>query len=111
MKCNFARILCAAASVLAAAAQAHSPQHPRDEPLSRIAFGSCARQSDPQPIWDAVLAAKPQLFILLGDNIYGDSQDMAVLRAKYEQFNEVPSFKKLRQTTPLVATWDDHDYG
>src|SRR5690349_17518244 len=27
--------------------------------LSRIAFGSCARQDKPQPIWDAVVAAKP----------------------------------------------------
>jgi alkaline phosphatase D len=79
--------------------------------LSRIAFGSCARQDQPQPIWDGVVAARPQLFIFLGDNIYADTEDMAVLRAKYELLANQPGFKKLKQTCPLVATWDDHDYG
>jgi alkaline phosphatase D len=41
-------------------------------PLSRIAFGSCANQSMAQPIWDAVLAYRPDLFIFAGDNVYGD---------------------------------------
>jgi alkaline phosphatase D len=79
--------------------------------LSRIAFGSCARQDQPQPIWDAVVAARPQLFILLGDNIYADTDDMNVLRAKYQILANQPGFKRLKQTCPLLATWDDHDYG
>ena len=58
-----------------------------EEPLSRISFGSCAKQDKPQPIWDAVVAGKPELFIFLGDNIYGDSADMNVLQAKYEQLH------------------------
>src|SRR5262245_44080935 len=33
-----------------------------DKPLSRIAFGSCAEQHRPQPIWDAVVATRPELF-------------------------------------------------
>ena len=49
----------------------------------RIAFGSCAKQDRPQPIWDAVVATKPQLFLFLGDNIYADTEDMDVMRAKY----------------------------
>jgi alkaline phosphatase D len=80
-------------------------------PLSKISFGSCAKQDRPQPIWDAVVAVKPQLFVFLGDNIYGDSADMNVLREKYGLLQEQPGFKKLRQTCPIVATWDDHDYG
>jgi len=82
-----------------------------EQPLSRIGFGSCARQDKPQPIWDAVVETKPDLFLMLGDNIYGDSEDMAVLRAKYRQLGEQPGFKKLKQTCRLLATWDDHDYG
>lgn len=39
-------------------------------PIQRIAFGSCAKHWQPQPIWDAVIAKKPDLFIFLGDNIY-----------------------------------------
>lgn len=79
--------------------------------LSRIAFGSCARQFDPQPIWEAIVAAKPQLFLMIGDNIYGDTDDMELLKAKYGQLGAQPGFQKLKQTCPMLATWDDHDYG
>ena len=82
-----------------------------EEPLSRIAFGSCAEQQRPQPIWEAIVAAEPQRFIFLGDNIYGDTQDMTVLRDKYQLLAEVPGFQKLRKTCPVLATWDDHDFG
>ena len=40
--------------------------------VTRIAFGSCAKQWEPQPVWDAVAAAKPDLFLFIGDAIYGD---------------------------------------
>ena len=79
--------------------------------LSRIAFGSCANQDKEQPIWEAVLAARPELFIFLGDNIYGDTRDINVLRAKYAQLAAKPGFQRLKASTPLLATWDDHDYG
>jgi len=79
--------------------------------LTRIAFGSCAKQDKEQPIWDAVNALAPELFIFLGDNIYGDTHDMSVLRAKYEQLGAQPGFRRLRERTPILAIWDDHDYG
>jgi alkaline phosphatase D len=82
-----------------------------DAVLSRIAFGSCAKQDKPQPIWDAVVAVQPQRFLFLGDNIYGDTQDMDVLRAKYQLLGNQPGYQKLKQTCPILATWDDHDYG
>ena len=78
---------------------------------SRIAFGSCADQDKPQPIWDAVLAADPELFIFLGDNIYGDTRDPAVLRAKYAQLAAQRGFRRLCQRAPVLAVWDDHDFG
>ena len=80
-------------------------------PLARIAFGACARQDRPQPIWDAVVETRPQLFLFLGDNIYGDSEDMDVLRAKYQLLGNQPGYRKLKETCPILATWDDHDYG
>ena len=82
-----------------------------DRTLTRIGFGSCAEGGKEQTIWEAVLAAKPELFLFLGDNIYGDTRDMAVLRAKYAQLARQPGFAKLRDTTPIAATWDDHDFG
>ena len=54
--------------------------HAQEKPLSRIAFGSCANQDRPQPIWEAVVATKPELFLFIGDNIYADTDDMDVLR-------------------------------
>lgn len=81
------------------------------EPLKRISFGSCAKQDQPQPIWEAIVSGKPELFILLGDNIYGDTNDMQLLRRKYRQLEDQPGFVKLRQQCPVIATWDDHDFG
>lgn len=79
--------------------------------LTRIAFGSCCHQDRPQPIWDHVLAYQPELFIFLGDNIYGDTDDMDLLRAKYDRQARNPGFRELRRRVPVIATWDDHDYG
>ena len=78
---------------------------------ARITFGSCCKQDKPQPIWDSIVAVKPDLFLMIGDNIYGDSPDMSVLKAKWDQLGAQPGFRKLRQTCPVLATWDDHDYG
>ncbi|MDO9521731.1 MAG: alkaline phosphatase D family protein [Pseudohongiella sp.] len=83
----------------------------KNKNISRIAFGSCVHQDRPQPIWEAVNAANPDVFVFLGDNIYGDSEDPAVLQAKYEQLGAVPGFQQLRRQTEVVAIWDDHDYG
>lgn len=82
-----------------------------DKTISKIAFGSCVSQDNPQDIWYKVIDQKPELFILLGDNIYGDTKDMALLQKKYEQFGSKPGYIELQKQTPVIATWDDHDYG
>ena len=83
-----------------------------EAPLSRIAFGSCANEKrKDQPVWDAINRLDPQLFIFTGDNVYADSGDPAVLRTSYEKFASVPGFAALRENCPILATWDDHDYG
>ncbi|MGI9173738.1 MAG: alkaline phosphatase D family protein, partial [Rhodothermales bacterium] len=81
------------------------------EPLRRIAFGSCASEDQPQPFWDALLAHDPDLFLFIGDNVYGDTEDMDTLRAKYAELGAQPGFQQARATMPVLATWDDHDYG
>jgi len=81
------------------------------KPLSRIGFGSCLRQDKPQPIWTPLLATKPELFLFLGDNIYADTRDIAVMREKYKQQAEKEGFMALKKLCPLMGTWDDHDYG
>jgi alkaline phosphatase D len=79
--------------------------------ISRIAFGSCLHQDRPQPIWAPLLATKPELFLFLGDNIYADTEDVAEMRKMYAQLGAQPGYKKLLKACPVLATWDDHDYG
>ncbi|UCF97345.1 MAG: alkaline phosphatase family protein [Spirochaetaceae bacterium] len=53
----------------------------------------------------------PDLFIFLGDNIYADTVNMSVMRRKYERLAGSSSFRHLLRSCPVVAVWDDHDYG
>lgn len=79
--------------------------------VSKIAFGSCGHQDHDQPVLDTVVAQNPDLFIYLGDNIYGDTKDMKVLRAKYDKLGSKKRFQFLRAKVPVLSVWDDHDYG
>ena len=76
-----------------------------------IAFGSCNNQVQPQPLWSDIAQEEPDLWIWLGDNIYGDSPDMDVLRAKYAQQNSNSSYHSFKTNVPIIGVWDDHDYG
>ena len=95
-----------------AAARAALPS--RRASLTRIAFGSCADQSNPQPYWDTVARYAPDVLILAGDNVYGDCGDDPECRAltwAYGNLTKKPSYVGARSQIPTVATWDDHDYG
>ncbi|BDS08559.1 hypothetical protein NT6N_35990 [Oceaniferula spumae] len=84
----------------------------QDKTVTKIAFGSCNNpRQKAKPIFDAILKKRPDVFIMLGDNIYGDTKDMHVLKKKYAELEAVEDFRKLRQSTTLLATWDDHDFG
>ena len=82
-------------------------------PVGRIAFGSCANQDQPQPIWDAVLAYRPELFIFMGDNVYGDynNPDAANLKRAYAGARQIAGYTRLCRTVDHMAIWDDHDFG
>ncbi|CCQ11574.1 putative alkaline phosphatase D (APaseD) [Pseudoalteromonas luteoviolacea B = ATCC 29581] len=81
------------------------------KPIDKILFGSCSHQDKPIPIFDAINKEQADLFIFLGDNIYGDTNDMEVLAKKYQKLGNKPRFQTLIQHTPVIAMWDDHDYG
>ena len=83
----------------------------RDTLPTRIAFGSCADQNRPQPILHKVIERDPDLFVYLGDNIYGDTEQMPVLHAKYGVLAAREEFRALRAHCPTLAVWDDHDFG
>ena len=76
-----------------------------------IAFGSCNKTSLPNLLWDDIQQTNPDVWIWGGDNIYADTDDMQKLARMYEVQNRVPGYKKLTSVTPIIGTWDDHDYG
>ena len=78
---------------------------------SKILFGSCGHQDKDIPIFDTINKEQGDLFIFLGDNIYGDTNDMTVLANKYQKLGAKPGFKTLKANTPIIAMWDDHDFG
>ena len=86
-----------------------------DAALTSIAFGSCNTAEREIPILNTIAAEDHDLFMYIGDNVYGDvySYDAAMpeLRAAYHQLAERPEFQTLRARFPMLATWDDHDYG
>lgn len=90
-----------------------------DAVLTRIAFGSCADEEIPQPIWKAIAAADPDLFLFIGDNIYADWYQNApvdvvtpeTLSQAYAMLDAHPDYNAFRSEVPILATWDDHDYG
>lgn len=83
----------------------------KSKPVEVIAFGSCSRQNAEDQLWDEILKQKPQVWIWGGDNIYGDSHDLTVLKKKYDQQKSRAGYQALRSACAITGTWDDHDYG
>ena len=86
---------------------------PDEAPVTRIAFGSCIDQRKPQAITETVQAYGPELFVFLGDNVYGDVEGGTAdkLREAYEHQSRSAEFARLLQAPLVLATWDDHDFG
>ncbi len=81
-----------------------------NEPLRRIAFGSCNDQTKRQDHWQWIARENPQLWIWLGDNIYADKASLGDRRAWYRLLKENADYKKFIDQVPVIGTWDDHDY-
>lgn len=106
------RTFLAASGAAALGACAVSPNQPGGNSL-RIGVASCADQDKPQPIWDAALQERCGFFVFAGDNVYASDPPFAIdkLRQAYADLAAKDNFQRLRNTTPHLAVWDDHDYG
>jgi alkaline phosphatase D len=93
-----------------------------DKVSQRIAFGSCAVQDKPMPVWSAVVDREPDVFLFLGDNVYADTGAYKLMpsprnyEVAYERLKKNPDFNKFlvasrAREIEVFATWDDHDYG
>lgn len=80
-------------------------------PLSRIAFGSCADPAKPQPIWKVISSKRPQLWVGMGDNVYLSKQEPRAFNKAYYAQLQIKDFAEFRMQVPMIATWDDNDYG
>jgi alkaline phosphatase D len=87
------------------------PLFASQKPLSRILFGSCLSQDRTMRILNTIVSFEPELFIFLGDNIYADTENISIMKAKYKKLGSNEVFQKLLSSCPVIATWDDHDYG
>ena len=79
--------------------------------ILRVGFGHSLIGPGEQTTWRSIAEKKPDLFILMGDNIYSNTTDPAKQRRMYLQFRADPHFRAFAATTPIYAIWDDHDYG
>ncbi len=93
------------------------PSAPLDETktISRVVFASCAQQNEDQSIWDVIAAENPDVTLYMGDNVYGDVRSgdpaMPELKAAYMRLAQSEPFSRARAAAPLLAAWDDHDFG
>lgn len=76
-----------------------------------IAFGSCNKQDVENVLWKEVLKHRPKVWIWGGDNVYSDTDDMEKLKRDYDQQLNQSDYQKLINTSKILGTWDDHDYG
>lgn len=91
------------------------PPLPRGRPVSRVALTSCSDPTLDLSLFRDVEAARPDLVIMMGDNVYGsdtpDDPNLASLKAAYGKLAQAAPFRSLASSTPIEAVWDDHDYG
>lgn len=84
----------------------------------KFALASCSKiQKRPdQPAWKSIEKKRPDLLLLLGDNVYGGTFTFCwkkyhkQLKARYKKQLDENNFKKLTSKVPFKAIWDDHDF-
>ena len=100
--------------------QAGQSETPKTEELTArpevdktvIAYGSCNREDRDQGYWPVIAAHRPDAWLWLGDNVYADSPDTAVIAAAYRKLRTNEYYREFLATVPTVyGIWDDHDYG
>ena len=82
-----------------------------DKNIESFAFGSCADQDQPQPIWTTIEKNQPDLMIMLGDNVYASSGTQKNISEQYKKLKKIPEYRSIREKIPFMATWDDNDFG
>lgn len=81
------------------------------KPLKRIAFGSCNKQEKSQRHFEQISYLNPDLWLWLGDIIYGDRLSISERAQTYQMLQSDRFYSRLSTQAPIMGTWDDHDFG
>ena len=88
--------------------------------LDRILLASCNDEEMDSPALAQLAREEADLFLMIGDNVYGDSDGRAYannepeldeLRESFDDLAARPEFQAVRAKLPMMVAWDDHDYG
>ncbi len=91
-----------------------------DTPVTRILVGSCNDEERESPVLQTIAGQEGDLFLMVGDNVYGDRDgrayvnndpDLMELRESFSDLAARPEFQAVRAAHPMMVAWDDHDYG
>ncbi|MEM9668120.1 MAG: alkaline phosphatase D family protein [Pseudomonadota bacterium] len=101
-------------------APAGQPMPSEDSVVSRILIGSCNDEEMVSPALAQIAEADADLFLMMGDNVYGDRDgpaytnndaDLTELREAFGELAASDAFQAVRAKHPMMVAWDDHDYG
>ena len=81
------------------------------KPITHQSFGSCNRAGLNPEVWKAIGLQQSDVWIWLGDIVYGKTADSKDLSQQYEIQNENPYYRELKEKVKIFGIWDDHDYG
>ena len=87
----------------------------------KVAVVSCIDdkyRGEQKKIWNSLIRQKPDIILMIGDNVYADKQlgrmgpahPGDIWRRYLETRNTLEIFRSQR-LIPILAVWDDHDYG
>ena len=92
-----------------------------DAVISKVLLGSCLdEEKGPSAALMSLASEDADLFLMVGDNVYGDRDgraysaneaDLDELRESFADLAAREDFQAVRQNVPMMVAWDDHDYG
>ena len=81
-----------------------------NQEILTLGFGSCLHQDRSMAILKTIEKKELDLFMFIGDNVYGDQEDGELdklIRTYKQQYNNLENFLK-NVSTEFI--WDDHDF-